>query len=85
MGLVALLLKVDRLWVVQKQGVLGVIEECMECTSAAEFGLDVVVVESRHSIAMVWHGVIGPWYWVKVKAGLLPETWAVYLVRMMWA
>lgn len=62
----------------QKQGVLGVIEECRECTLAAESGLDDVVEVSRHSIAMVWHGVIGQWYWVKVKAGLLPETWAVY-------
>jgi hypothetical protein len=71
--------------VLQKQGVLGVIEECKECTSAAEFVLDVVVGVSRHSIALIRHGVIGPRYWVKVKEGLLPEKWAAYLVRMMWA
>lgn len=53
------------------------IEECRECTSAAVSGLDVVVEVSRHSIAMLQHEVFGPWYWVKVKAGLLPETWAV--------
>jgi hypothetical protein len=63
--------------VLQKQGALGVIEECRECTLAAESGLDVVVEVSRHSIAMLQHEVFGPWYWVKVKAGLLPETWAV--------
>jgi hypothetical protein len=71
------MLKVDRLWVVQKQGGLGVIEECRGCTSAVESGLDVVVEVSRHSIAVVRHGVFDPWYWVKVKVGLLPETWAV--------
>jgi len=71
--------------VLQKQGVPGVIEECRGCTSVAKSGLDVVVEVSRHSIAVVWRGVLGPWYWVKVNAGLLPEKWAVYLVRMMWA
>jgi hypothetical protein len=61
----------------QEQGVLGVIEGCRECTLAAESVLDVVVEVSRHSIAMLRHEVIGPWHWVKVKAGPLPETWAV--------
>jgi hypothetical protein len=69
----------------QKQEVLGVIEEYREYTLAAESGLGVVVEVSRHLIAVVPHGVLGPWYWVKVKAGLLPETWAAYLVRMVWA
>jgi len=62
--------------VLQKQGVLGVIEECRECTLAAESGSDVVVEVSRHSIARIRHGVFDPRYWVKVKVGLLPETWA---------
>ena len=61
----------------QKQGVLGVIEECRVCKLAVGSGSDVVVEVSRHSTAMVRHGVFGPWYWVKVKVGPLPETWAV--------
>jgi hypothetical protein len=50
--------------VLQKQGVLGVIEECKECTSAAEFVLDVVVggitpLDRVDTAWSIWPAVLG--------------------------
>jgi hypothetical protein len=77
MGLAAPWQKVDPLWAPRTQEVLGAPEECMECTSAEGFGLDVVVEVIRHSVVMVQEGVIGQWCWVTVTTEPFLGTWAV--------